>query len=1440
MAWRTAWAAVLVCMFFELSLLDWVVCSDLGIITNCPENCVCKIQTFGIEVGCQRKNLTSVPMDLSPNTTQLDLSMNNISQLPEYAFASLPHLQELLLVGNQLKNLPPKVFSGLHSLKILYLTGNQFKVVPSQALKCLGSVEQLHLDTNHIDTVPDDSFEDMHSLKHLWLNGNKLKTVPVSAVGLASDLEVLWLSVNQITVVPDYAFYNNTRLAVLLLHDNYIREVGDHAFEGLEGLRVLEINKNELTQVPVALYSLTELNDLTLADNQIEYLPDECFSGNQNLVYLQLKGNPITSVGPKAFSNLPHLEKLILSEARDQEVFPDLTGSESIKILGFDRASIEAIPPDICLILPKLQSFDIHSNRILDIPDLSECRELRILNLGNNKLTSLEGEPFLGLSQLRDLTLSHNYITHIPEHAFSGLDRLQYLDLLHNKIKSIHPKAFKSLSLLDDLNLGENDFPELPTEGLSNLKHLKTYHNKELQDFPAPEVFPKIRFLTLSYAYHCCEFIESPEEAMEEEIELREDIQWLRYNEYDSSLLHNLTNILAPLDNLSISEEDLVHTLYEGFGTDYDYEIPTVAEEYFEDYKPQNYAEDIVLPKPPIECKPLPGPFMPCVDLFGCWLLRCGVWLVFLLSVLGNGVVLFVSVSSRSKMDVPRFLICNLACADFCMGIYLGFLAIVDASTLGEFKKHAIKWQTSPGCLIAGFLGVLSSELSVFTLTVITLERFYAITHAMQLNKRLSLKRAGYIMIGGWMFAIMVATLPLFGISDYRKFAVCLPFEIGDTASLGYVCFIMLFNGISFSVIVSCYMKMYCSIRGSHAWNSNDSRVAKRMALLVFTDFACWAPITFFSLTAAFGKELISLDDAKIFTIFVLPLNSCANPFLYAILTKQFKKDCVKLCKRLEETGVSRRLTRISNRNGSTWSSSRRPSGANSFFNVEKRESNSVSGGLINYNVDLNNSGQSRTATTWASNGMGSSRGKGVGSSRSSGGGSGGSGGVQGKVSTLRQCNVCMHVIKESHTTPAEEEMLEELHNSVVEVEQNDLAERRAQEQSALIRSERRSTSSAHHSQEAESSASSSSRSAVACAELQEGDANDSLDSDKGIPLLPLDSSSSPRDTGSIGMEPAQSNDVQLGACAQESPTPLVYDSKPDPPPAESVTKERRCHCRSGGSRTRKPRSHGDGQSGGGERLASRSRGSKGLAAGTVTFKQCPSCQKSSLCLSGEVIHDVLICDRSLLHYSKELGTILEKQCLKSNTPANTSKRKQLTKQQISMSDLKQEANTGWQQDLPSSDAKKSAKTSKHACRSNSLADLSHKSQGGASHTTNPKRHSVTADYLYWTDDLEFRDSAFVEDENFQADSEISSTFSNDDKMASRKQLPGDTACDDFSKTEEEDLNINEKTHLLQKLPRERQMGDTKNVVESGVDSGNQGLTLSRSFDRESGFSSDC
>ena len=58
----------------------------------------------------------------------------------------------------------------------------------------------------------------------------------------------------------------------------------------------------------------------------------------------------------------------------------------------------------------------------------------------------------------------------------------------------------------------------------------------------------------------------------------------------------------------------------------------------------------------------------------------------------------------------------------------------------------------------------------------------------------------------------------ILGISDYRKFAICLPFETEGALSTGYVIFLMLINGVAFSILMGCYLKMYCAIRGSQVY----------------------------------------------------------------------------------------------------------------------------------------------------------------------------------------------------------------------------------------------------------------------------------------------------------------------------------------------------------------------------------------------------------------------------------------------------------------------------------------------------------------------------------------------------------------------------------------------------------------------------------------------
>ncbi|ELT93687.1 hypothetical protein CAPTEDRAFT_226336 [Capitella teleta] len=798
---------------------------------------------------------------------------------------------------------------------IVDLSDNFIKVLPDYAFDQFKQyLMDLDLRGNNLTELPGHIFTGIAYLNRLHLNYNSFKTVPVQAFLDLHALQSLHLDHNYLQFIPPASFLNMKQLRHLWLDGNQFKDIPTQALQHLSSLEALNLDNNEIKNITDQFVHLNNLIDLSLTSNHIAHIPREAFTHCKQLKQVFLAHNPLLSVQNQAFKGLPSLQRLHLSELRLQMDFLDLNGSTSLTRLSLDRGIIRVIPGNLCNLLPKL----------------------RVLNLGYNELASLDGQLFSGMGRLQDLTLSHNKLRIIADDAFTGLLNLKYLDLQDNRIMEIGDLVFEQLPRMMELNLGQNIFRTLPMRGLQNIRNLRVFGNPYLKDFPEPSEFHDIQILALSYAYHCCEFLPHEEKNDGLSDRLKEGVEFIEHNA-NTDMVHENMSQLWNYENDTLYHS-MAEKVYQNFGNNYDYEsdLPFNASTMYGDFGPRGDMLDLhVPPKPPVKCQPLPGPFMPCDDLMGWWSLRCGVWVVFLLAVLGNGIVLFISIVSHRRMDVPRFLICNLASADFLMGIYLGFLAVVDASTLGEFRKYAIKWQTSPGCQVAGFLGVLSSELSVFTLTVITMERFYAISHAVHMNKRLSLRNARYIVSAGWLMAIILAMLPLFGISDYRKFAICLPFETGDSVSLGYVCFIMLVNCIAFFIIVACYMKMYCSIRGSQAWHSNDTRIAKRMALLVFTDFACWAPITFFSLTAAFGKELISLNDAKVFTIFVLPLNSCANPFLYAIFTKQFKKDCGVLCKRIEESALNRSLSRLSQRNNNVFFSwgSRHPSQLGSCLN---------------------------------------------------------------------------------------------------------------------------------------------------------------------------------------------------------------------------------------------------------------------------------------------------------------------------------------------------------------------------------------------------------------------------------------------------------------------------------------------------------------------------
>lgn len=77
----------------------------------------------------------------------------------------------------------------------------------------------------------------------------------------------------------------------------------------------------------------------------------------------------------------------------------------------------------------------------------------------------------------------------------------------------------------------------------------------------------------------------------------------------------------------------------------------------------------------------------------GNWALRVPVWFIWFSAVIGNLFVVVVIATSHFRLTVSKFLMCNLAVADLCIGLHLLLIAGVDACSIGAYFNSAIDWQ---------------------------------------------------------------------------------------------------------------------------------------------------------------------------------------------------------------------------------------------------------------------------------------------------------------------------------------------------------------------------------------------------------------------------------------------------------------------------------------------------------------------------------------------------------------------------------------------------------------------------------------------------------------------------------------------------------------------------------------------------------------------------
>ncbi|XP_033635439.1 uncharacterized protein LOC117296560 [Asterias rubens] len=469
---------------------------------------------------------------------------------------------------------------------------------------------------------------------------------------------------------------------------------------------------------------------------------------------------------------------------------------------------------------------------------LEELQQLAELDLSGNNIGELKPGMFRNQKNLYKLVLANNNITKLKNGTFEGLRRLQFLNLTGNPLVEIESGAFSDVIALPVLDLGGLNLTYLQNgvfKGLDALQTLDVSNNSELTVVDSG-AFDGLRMTNIL------------------------DIRGTTIRKVDPNMFDGLASL---------------QTLYA-----------------------DKYLFCCLLDETDTCVAPI-DEFSSCEDLMRNPILRVFIWILGFSALIGNAFVIIWRVRSKDREQskkIQTFLILNLAVADLLMGVYMIIIASADLHYRSGYMIHAEEWQESIVCQMAGFISVLSSEASVFLLVLITTDRFLGVVFPFSIW-RLHTKSARYAAAVLWLLALFLSLLPVvlrpvFVARFYGRSSVCLALPFTRTKQPGWQYSVVLFLGVNllgFLVIFLCYFSMYIAIKRASKQctrkreTMEEIKMATKMGIIVGTDFLCWMPIITMGLLSLSGKTTIPQEMYAWAAVFMLPVNSAANPYLYTI-----------------------------------------------------------------------------------------------------------------------------------------------------------------------------------------------------------------------------------------------------------------------------------------------------------------------------------------------------------------------------------------------------------------------------------------------------------------------------------------------------------------------------------------------------------------------------
>ncbi|XP_038141431.1 chemokine-like receptor 1 [Cyprinodon tularosa] len=287
------------------------------------------------------------------------------------------------------------------------------------------------------------------------------------------------------------------------------------------------------------------------------------------------------------------------------------------------------------------------------------------------------------------------------------------------------------------------------------------------------------------------------------------------------------------------------------------------------------------------------------------------------LGVLGNGMVIWVT-GFGMKRTVNTVWFLNLAVADF---LFTAFLPLGITYQALHFNWIFGRFM----CKLNSTVNFLNLYASVYTLVVISVDRFVSVVWPIWAQVHRTVRKASYVSLCVWALALCLS-LPAFVFRDtevfnnnsvcYNNYALSKNYTIPSVVQLALfrhrnmtiTRFLMGFP-VPFGVIVSCYSIIIHRLRRNPVLAKRSSRPFKLIATIIITFFLCWAPFHIMSIIelkkfdpsykSETLKHVIAIGIP--ITTSLAFLNSCLNPFLYVFIGHDFRdKVCTSILKVFE------------------------------------------------------------------------------------------------------------------------------------------------------------------------------------------------------------------------------------------------------------------------------------------------------------------------------------------------------------------------------------------------------------------------------------------------------------------------------------------------------------------------------------------------------------